>query len=51
MHKVADGLELMQMEYQTRALLEICIWKDLGIGGRPIRQLIHKVKGMRYFSL
>jgi hypothetical protein len=49
--KVATIQELGLLIAQMRALLEICILKDLGIAGRPIRRIIQKHADMKFVSV
>jgi hypothetical protein len=51
MHKVASGVALMRLTDQMRTLLEISVFKDLGISGAPINRLIKAVNSRSYFSL
>lgn len=51
MEKVAEGIQLMDMTAKMQALLELCIFSDLGISGAPISRMIQKLKEHRYFEL
>ena len=48
--KVATGVELFELTFQMRALLEICILSDLGIKGGPIERIIQRVQQVRVIS-
>ncbi len=49
--KIVEGVELMKLTFQMQTLLEICIFSDLGITGEPIRRIIEKFKGYKFFEL
>ncbi len=49
--KIAEGLELHRMCYQMKALLEICMLKDIGIDGSPIERVINRVNAMRFYGV
>jgi hypothetical protein len=49
--RIAEGNELVNLVFQMRTLMGICVLKDLGIAGAPIARLINKLKGMRLVSL
>jgi hypothetical protein len=51
MAKVASGVDLMSLTDRMQTLLEICIFKDLGIIGEPINRLIRNLKGRSYHSI
>jgi hypothetical protein len=40
--KVATGLELRRIVYALCALLEICLLKELGIGGKPVERILER---------
>ena len=49
--KAADDEELPRLTEQMRGLLILCILRDLGIGGLPMRKVVHSVTSLRYVSL
>jgi hypothetical protein len=49
--KVAPFQELGLLLAQMRALLQICILKDLGITGKPIARVIQNYKDIRFVSI
>ena len=51
MSKVAQGVDLIKITCQMQALLEICIFKDLGIIGEPIARIIKSSNSQSYCSL
>jgi hypothetical protein len=49
--RVSCGEELIHLTWRVRAILEICILKDLGISGAPIQRVIQEAQGIQYRSL
>jgi hypothetical protein len=43
--------ELPHLTEQMRGLLILCILKDLGISGLPLRKVVHSVTSLHYVSL
>jgi len=49
--KIAEGEDLLRLTCQMQALIEICVLKDLGIQGAPIKRIIHRTNSYQYSSL
>ena len=48
MHKVAKDAELARVTYQLQTLLEICIFSDLGIDGKPMERVISGFRRIQF---
>ncbi len=49
--KIATDTEMIAMVRNMRAFLKICIFKDLGLNGAPINEIIKGAKGWKIVSL
>ena len=49
--KVAGFDATLLLSWQMRALLEICVLKDLGVNGPPIQKIINRFKRVTFFSV
>lgn len=45
--KVAEGSELFHITFASEALLQICLLKELGISGEPIRRVLNRFREMQ----
>lgn len=48
--KIAGDRNMFPMILKMRALLNICLFKDLGVNGAPIERVIKNAKGIRLIS-
>jgi hypothetical protein len=48
LHKVAKDGELARVTYQLKTLLEICVFGDLGIEGKPIDRIISGFRRIQF---
>jgi ApeA-like protein/HEPN superfamily Apea-like protein len=49
--KAASDDELSELTEQMRGLFLLCILRDLGISGSPLRKVVHSVSSLQYVSL
>lgn len=49
--KTAKGNELVLLTEQMRTLLQVCVFRDIGIGDKAISRIIQRLKGMEMVSV
>jgi hypothetical protein len=48
--KLPKDAEFMKMTHQLRTLLEICLFKELGITGSPVQKIIQRMQFSSFYS-